>query len=59
MAVILIKEAKSLYQTDNDLEVDLKNNVFAIDGTVIDVSLSAFSWAKFRATKVASKCMFN
>lgn len=51
MAMILIEEAKSLYLKDSDLEVDLKNNVFAIDATVIDVCLSAFSWAKFRTTK--------
>jgi hypothetical protein len=51
MAMILIQEAKSLYLEDSDLEVDLKNNVFAIDATVIDVCLSAFSWAKFRTTK--------
>ena len=51
IAMVLIEEAKSLYLNDSDLEVDLKNNVFAIDATVIDVCLSAFSWAKFRSTK--------
>jgi Transposase DDE domain/Domain of unknown function (DUF4372) len=51
IAMILIAEAKSLYLNESDLEVDLKNNVFAIDATVIDVCLSAFSWAKFRKTK--------
>lgn len=51
VAMILIEEAKSLYLMESDLEVDLKNNVFAIDATVIDVCLSAFSWAKFRTTK--------
>lgn len=51
IAMILIEEAKSLYLKESDLEVDLKNNVFAIDATVIDVCLSAFSWAKFRTTK--------
>lgn len=51
VAMILIEEAKSLYLGESDLEVDLKNNVFAIDATVIDVCLSAFSWAKFRTTK--------
>ncbi len=49
--MILIEEAKSLYLNESDLEVDLKNNVFAIDATVIDICLSAFSWAKFRKTK--------
>jgi hypothetical protein len=51
IAMRLIEEAKSLYLNESDLEVDLKNNVFAIDATVIDVCLSAFSWAKFRTTK--------
>ncbi len=51
MAMILIEEAKSLYLKESDLEIELKNNVFAIDATVIDVCLSAFSWAKFRTTK--------
>lgn len=51
IAMILIEEAKSLYLNESDLEADLKNNVFAIDATVIDVCLSAFSWAKFRKTK--------
>ena len=51
IAMILIEEAKSLYLNESDLEVNLKNNVFAIDATVIDVCLSAFSWAKFRKTK--------
>jgi hypothetical protein len=51
IAMFLIEEAKSLYLNESDLEVDLKNNVFAIDATVIDVCLSAFSWAKFRKTK--------
>ncbi|MEI9809214.1 MAG: IS4 family transposase [Bacteroidota bacterium] len=51
IAMILIEEAKLLYLNESDLEVDLKNNVFAIDATVIDVCLSAFSWAKFRKTK--------
>jgi hypothetical protein len=51
IAMILIEEAKSLYLNESDLEVDLKNNVFAIDASVIDVCLSAFSWAKFRTTK--------
>lgn len=36
-------------------EVDQKNNVFTIDATVIDVCLSAFSWAQFETTKGAVK----
>lgn len=51
LAMLLIAEAKSLYMNDSDLEVALKNNVFAIDATVIDLCLSAFAWATFRTTK--------
>jgi len=51
LAMLLIKEAKQLYLNDSDLEVEIKNNVFAIDATTIDVCLSAFWWAKFRTAK--------
>lgn len=51
LAMLLIKEAKQLYELDDDLEVSLKGNVFAIDATTIDLCLSAFSWATFRSTK--------
>jgi hypothetical protein len=51
LAMLLIKEAKQLYLDDDDLEVSLKSNVFAIDATTIDLCLSAFYWAAFRSTK--------
>jgi len=51
LAMLLIKEAKQLYINDSGLEMSIKNNVFAIDATTIDVCLSAFWWAKFRTTK--------
>ena len=51
LALLLIKEAKQLYAFDDDLEVSLKGNVFAIDSTTIDLCLSAFYWATFRSTK--------
>lgn len=51
LAMLLIKEAKQLYIADTDLELQLKNNVFAIDATTIDLCLSAFCWAIFRSTK--------
>jgi hypothetical protein len=50
-ATLLIKEAKQLYLGDDGLEVQLKNNVFAIDATTIDLCLSTFYWATFRNTK--------
>jgi hypothetical protein len=36
--MLLIKEAKQLYELDDDLEVSLKGNVFGIDATTIDFS---------------------
>lgn len=51
LALLLIKEAKQLYALDDDLELFLKGNVFAIDSTTIDLCLSAFHWATFRSTK--------
>jgi len=40
-----------LYIGDSDIEVFLKENVFAIDATTIDLCLSTFYWAIFRQTK--------
>ncbi len=44
-----------MYLNDNDLEVELKENVFAIDATTIDLCLSTFYWATFRSTKAGIK----
>jgi len=51
LAMLLIKQAKQLYLDENDLEIQLRNNVFAIDATTIDLCLSTFYWATFRGTK--------
>jgi hypothetical protein len=51
LALLLIKQAKQLYLGDSDLEIELENNVFAIDATTIDLCLSTFYWATFRSTK--------
>lgn len=51
----LIEEARRLYGADSQLDVELKQNVFAIDSTVIDLCLNVYSWAKFRKTKAAVK----
>ncbi len=51
LTMLLIKEAKQLYVDEDDLEVALKGNVFAIDSTTIDLCLSTFYWATFRSTK--------
>lgn len=54
-AILLIGQAKRLYATDSLLEVPLKQNVFAVDATVVDLCLSLFPWATFRETKAAIK----
>jgi hypothetical protein len=51
LAMLLIAEAKQLYLGDSNLEIEIKNNVFAIDATTIDLCLSSFFWATFRSTK--------
>ena len=50
----LITQARKLYAED-DLGLDLKNSVYALDSTTIDLCLSLFPWAPFRTTKAAVK----
>ena len=47
----LIGIARKLYQ-DDDIGIELKETVYALDSTIIDLCLSLFPWAKFRETKV-------
>lgn len=54
-ALILIDHAKKLYDGDSQLDVDIKNNVFIIDSTTINLCLSIYPWAKFRKAKAAVK----
>ena len=54
-ALLLIDQAKHLYRTDNNIEIDLKNNVFALDATVVHLCLSLFDWAHFRQKQAAIK----
>lgn len=54
-ALKLIDQAKELYKDDNQLDVNLKGRIFAIDATTIDLCLSVFWWANFRSTKAAIK----
>lgn len=51
----LIEEAKILYQYKNQLDLDLKGDVFALDSTTIDLCLNIFWWATFRSTKAGIK----
>ena len=54
LAQRLIAQARKLH-ADEDLGLDLSNTVYALDSTTIDLCLSVFPWAHFRATKAAVK----
>jgi transposase len=54
-AQVLIKEARSLYKTDNDFLLDIDNMAYALDSTTIELCLSLFPWARFRKKKGAVK----
>jgi Transposase DDE domain/Domain of unknown function (DUF4372) len=54
LAAVLIRRARKLY-LDEDLGLNLKNTVYALDATTIDLCLSLFVWAPFRSTKAAVK----
>jgi hypothetical protein len=53
-AQVLIHEARRLY-AEESFGVDLKETVYALDSTTIDLCLSLFPWARFRRTKAAIK----
>src|SRR5438132_2822775 len=50
----LIAIARRLYAAES-FGVDLNDTVYALDATTIDLCLSVFPWAPFRATKAAIK----
>jgi hypothetical protein len=50
----LIRIARRLY-LDEPFAVDLKETVYALDSTTIDLCLTLFPWAPFRSTKAAIK----
>jgi hypothetical protein len=53
-AQILIYRARKLYSND-PFVVQLKQSVYALDSTIIDLCLSLFPWATFRKRKGAIK----
>jgi hypothetical protein len=54
LAQSLIGIARRLYAED-PFGVDLKETVYALDASTIDLCLSVFPWAPFRSTKAALK----
>lgn len=53
-AQALIHQARGLYLEDS-FGIDLKDTVYALDSTTIDLCLSLFPWARFRKNKGAIK----
>lgn len=53
-AQVLISIAKELYK-DEEFELQMKETVYALDSSTIDLCLNLFPWAKFRKTKSAIK----
>lgn len=54
LAQRLIARARALY-ADEDLGLELDATVYALDSSTVDLCLSVFPWATFRATKAAVK----
>ena len=54
LAMILIHRARELY-INEPFSIDLKNTVYALDSTTIDLCLAMFPWAHFRKNKGAVK----
>jgi IS4 transposase len=52
---LLIRRACNLYSDTDLVGLDLKNTVYALDATTIDLCLSQFNWAPFRKSKAAVK----
>jgi len=53
-AQILIHEARRLY-THDDFDLELRETVYALDSSTIDLCHSLFPWARFRSSKAAVK----
>ena len=53
-AQILIAKAQKLY-AGSQLSIDIGNELYALDSSTIDLSLSVFPWAKSKASKGAIK----
>jgi hypothetical protein len=53
-AQVLIQQARNLY-ADSDVELQLDGVLYALDSTVIDLSLALFPWAPYQQSKAAVK----
>jgi len=53
-AQLLIQQARPLYK-DVDLGLDLEGTLYALDSSIIDLSLTLFPWAPFERSRAAVK----
>lgn len=51
LAALLIRRARKLYASE-PFALELSNTVYCLDSTTVDLCLSLFPWASYRATKV-------
>lgn len=51
----LIGVARRWYARDNNFAIEIKNSVYALDSTIIDLCLATFKWAYFELEKSAVK----
>jgi hypothetical protein len=54
LAQLLIRRARTLY-ANQPIGLELKETVYALDSTTIDLCLNLFPWARFRPTKAEIK----
>jgi hypothetical protein len=54
VAALLMRRARKLYAGAKDV-LDLDGELFAIDSTLIDLSLAIFPWARWQGTQAAVK----
>jgi hypothetical protein len=54
LALRLIPKSRSVYAGE-DLGLDLEHTIYALDSTMIDLSLTMFPWATFRSSKSGIK----
>ena len=54
LAAVLMRQARRLYQ-DRPAELDLDGDLFALDATVIELSLKLFPWARWQRAQASVK----
>lgn len=55
LAQILIKQARELYFNDEEFKLDLRGACYVIDGSVIELCLNVFPWAKLKTVRAGVK----